>query len=204
MRLPRLAASAAAALASLALVLVPSVQANSVPGQAYLDALRRGTATLTVGTDATFPPFEFTTPSGQYVGFDISLVTAIAKAEHIQHVRWIDIPFSGLIPALQSGHFRMIASAVYITPQRAQVVAFSDEYFPGGLTILVAADNKTIHGLGDLAGKTVAVQAGTKSVDWLKAHQPKAQERVVETNDQMFNSLLEGRVDAVVTGYPAA
>lgn len=195
----------AVALALAMAVSVPAFAAGkAVPGQAYLNALRHGTATLTVGTDATFPPFEYTTPSGAYIGFDISLVTAIANVENIKHLKWIDIPFSGLIPALQSGHFNMVASAVYITPQRSKAVAFSHEYFPGGLTILVAKNNTTIHNLATLAGKTVAVQTGTKSVDWLKTHQPKAIENVVETNDEMFNSLLEGRVDAVVTGYPAA
>ncbi|MCL6600715.1 MAG: transporter substrate-binding domain-containing protein [Alicyclobacillus macrosporangiidus] len=169
-----------------------------------LDQLKSGQRTLEVGTDATFPPFEFTDAAGQKMGFDIDLVNDITKQIGIPKVDFKQVPFAELVPDLTANHIDMAASAIYITPEREKVVDFSTTYFPGGLTILVKDSNQTIHGPKDLAGKRVAVQVGTKSVNWLKQNVPSAQLVVVQTNDQMFNSIQTGQADAVVTGYPAA
>jgi polar amino acid transport system substrate-binding protein len=98
----------------------------------------------------------------------------------------------------------MAASAIYITPERAKVVDFSEPYYPGGLVILVKKDNTTIHGPEDLAGKKVSVQVGTKSVGFLKDNYPKVDRVEVEKNEEMFSLVDSGRVDAAVTGKPAA
>jgi len=96
------------------------------------------------------------------------------------------------------------ASAIYMTDERRKVVAFTDSYYQGGLAILVRKDNKTINQPEDLAGKKVSVQVGTKSVNFLKETFPTVQRVEVEKNQEMFDLLTIGRVDAVVTGRPAA
>ncbi|CAK8743527.1 Glutamine-binding periplasmic protein [Sodalis praecaptivus] len=84
------------------------------------------------------------------------------------------------------------------------MVDFSDPYYAGGLVIMVQKNNQTIHGPADLADKKIAVQVGTKSVQFVKEHFPKAQVFEVEKNQEMFNMLETGRADAVVKGKPAA
>jgi len=157
---------------------------------------------LRVATDATFPPMEFM-QNGQRTGFDIELIEAMAKAMDRQ-VQWIDIDFKGLIPGLIANRFDVAASAIYITDERRKVVAFTDTYFSGGLVVIVRKDNKAINGPQDLSGKKVSVQVGTKSVNFLKENYPAVQRVEVEKNQEMFDLLLTGRVDAVVTGRPAA
>ncbi len=158
-------------------------------------------APLRVVTDATFPPMEFV-KDGQRTGFDIDLVEALGK-EMGRKIEWIDIDFKGLIPALQSGRADMAMSAIYITDDRRKVVDFSDPYYAGGLVVLTkkAGPIKT---LKDLDGKKVAVQVGTKSVQFLKDNFPKAERVEVEKNQEMFNLAQIGRADAAVTGKPAA
>ena len=51
---------------------------------------------LRVGTDATFPPFEYS-ENGMRTGFDIELIEAIAKVLN-KKVEWVDIDFKGLVP----------------------------------------------------------------------------------------------------------
>ncbi|MET1250163.1 transporter substrate-binding domain-containing protein [Sporolactobacillus sp. STCC-11] len=161
------------------------------------------TKVLTVGTDATFPPFEYKN-NGEYTGFDIDLVKAVAKKLGADKVKFVDTEFNGLVPGLQAKKFDMIVSAMYITPERQKAIDFSDSYYPGGLSILVNKNNTSINTLKDLEGKKIAVQVGTKSVDFLKENLKKPNLTQVDTNNAMFLELQTKKVDAVVTGLPAA
>lgn len=158
--------------------------------------------TLTVGTDATFPPMEYV-DNGKRTGFDIELVEALGKAMN-KHIEWVDIDFKGLIPGLVSKRFDMSVSAIYITDERKKVVDFTDAYYAGGLVAMVKDGNTTIKTLADLNGKKVAVQVGTKSVSYLGTNHPQVQLVEVEKNQEMFNLVEIARADAAVTGKPAA
>lgn len=158
--------------------------------------------TLRVATDATFMPFEFQ-ENGKLTGFDIELVEAVAQKMG-KKVEWTSIDFKGLIPGLLAKRFDMAVSAIYITDERKKVVDFTDPYYPGGLVMLVKKDNTTINGPEDLAGKKVSVQVGTKSVAYLQEKFPKVERVEVEKNQEMFSLVEIGRVDAAVTGKPAA
>ncbi|TAM58302.1 transporter substrate-binding domain-containing protein [bacterium] len=202
MRIDRktLLASAGATIAAVTV----GARLSPARGADLLDALRSGQQPLIVGTDATFPPFEYTTAAGEKIGFDIDLVNAVAKKIGVKTVEFRQVPFGGLVPGLTAGHIDMAASAIYITAARQKVVDFTHPYFTGGLSVMVKPDDTATKSEQDLAGKHVAVQVGTKSVNWLKEHIPSAQLVIVQTNDQMFLSLQNGQADAVVTGYPAA
>ena len=158
--------------------------------------------TITVGTDATFPPMEFV-DGGKRTGFDIELVEAIGKTLG-KKIEWTDIDFKGLIPGLISKRFDMAVSAIYITDERKKVVDFTAPYYAGGLVAMVKADNTTIKTPADLNGKKVSVQVGTKSVTYVKEKYPQVQLMEVEKNQEMFNLVDIGRSDAAVTGKPAA
>ncbi|UFJ42487.1 transporter substrate-binding domain-containing protein [Brevibacillus humidisoli] len=162
------------------------------------------TKTLVVGTDATFQPFEFKNEKNEYVGFDIDLIRAVAEELGAEKVEFVDTEFKGLIPGLQGKKFDLIASAMYITDERKKTIDFSDTYYPGGLAIMVKKDNDAIKGMEDLKGKKVSVQIGTKSVNFLKEKYPDVERVEVEKNVEMFLELESGRVEAVVTGRPAA
>lgn len=157
---------------------------------------------LRVCTDATFPPFEYT-ENGKRVGFDVELIEAIAKTIN-RKVEWVDIDFKGLIPGLLSKRCDVAASAIYITEERAKVVAFTNPYYPGGLVIMTKKGDASIKGPDDLKGKKVTVQVGTKSVGYLKDNFPAVERVEVEKNNEMFQLVEVGRADAAVTGKPAA
>ena len=169
---------------------------------AVLEQIQK-TGEFRVGVDATFAPFEFV-KDGNKTGFDVELVEAIAKEIGAKRVDWVDIDFKGLIPGMLANRFDMISSAMYITEAREKVVSFSEPYYPGGLVVMVKADNAAIKTPADLDGKTVAVQIGTKSASYLPQHFPNAKVIEVETNAEMFAQVETGRADATVTGKPAA
>lgn len=165
-------------------------------------AARAADDVIRVATDATFPPLEFV-KDGQRTGFDIDLINAIAKTLG-KKVEWVDIDFKGLIPGLIAHRFDVAASGIYMTEERRQVVDFTDPYYKGGLAVLVRKDEPALQTPADLAGKKVSVQVGTKSVDFLKQNYPTVQRVEVEKNQAMFDLLMVRRVDAAVTGRPAA
>jgi polar amino acid transport system substrate-binding protein len=178
--------------------IIAAVAAAALAGAA---AHAQSNAPLRVGTDATFPPMEFT-ENGTRTGFDTDLVEAIGKTLG-RPIEWIDIDFKGLIPGLVSKRFDMAVSAIYITDERKKVVDFTNPYYAGGLVAMVK-ENSPIKKLADLDGKKVTVQVGTKSVSYLQEHFPKVQRVEVEKNQEMFNLVDIGRADAAVTGKPAA
>ncbi|SFB24820.1 amino acid ABC transporter substrate-binding protein, PAAT family [Collimonas sp. OK607] len=157
---------------------------------------------IRVVTDSTFPPFEFF-KDGKRTGFDIELMETLAKSMG-KKIEWTDIDFKGLIPGLISKRFDVAASAIYVTEDRRKVVDFTDPYYPGGLVIVVKNGNNTILKPADLNGKHIAVQVGTKSVNYLKEYFPQVDRVEVEKNQEMFNLVEIGRADAAVTGKPAA
>ncbi|MEB0042568.1 MULTISPECIES: transporter substrate-binding domain-containing protein [unclassified Pseudomonas] len=166
------------------------------PVQAADDVIR-------VGTDATFPPMEFV-KDDKRTGFDVELIEAIGK-QLGKKVEWVDIGFKGLIPGLIANRFDVAASAIYMTEERRKVVNFTDSYYRGGLAVLVLKDDTSIKVPADLvAGKKVSAQVGTKSIEFLKTNYPAVEVVEVEKNQAMFDLLTIGRVNAAVTGRPAA
>lgn len=157
--------------------------------------------TIRVVTDPTFPPMEFV-KDGVRQGFDIDITEALAKSAGMD-VEWTDIDFKGLVPAVLAGRADAANSAIYITPDRAKVVDFTDSYYAGGLVVLTKKDGP-IKSLKDLDGKNVSVQVGTKSVGFMHDNYPKTNLTEVEKNEEMFTLVSVGRVDAAVTGKPAA
>ncbi|MBO8127323.1 MAG: basic amino acid ABC transporter substrate-binding protein [Firmicutes bacterium] len=116
---------------------------------------------LKVAASCDFPPFEFVDEeTGEYVGFDLDLVKAIAK-EMGMEVEIINTAWDGLIPGLLNNNYDMIASAMTITEERKMAVDFSDPYFQAKQVILVPIDDNSIKSVEDLKGKIVTVQIGT-------------------------------------------
>lgn len=158
-----------------------------------------------VGTEPTFPPFEMVDEkTNEIIGFDIDLIKAIAEDQGFK-VNIQNMGFDGLVPALVSGTIDIGASGMSITPERLLEVDFSDPYIEAGLAIAVTADNDSIEGQEDLAGKKVAVQIGTTGA--LKAQKLKdegliSEIKVFNTVDVVMMELASGGVDAVINDLP--
>ena len=116
--------------------------------------------TYTVGTGATYRPFEFQTPNKEIVGFDIDLMKAIAKAEGF-NVEFINTLWGVIFESLKNGDRDMIMSGITITPKRLEVVDFSHPYFAAHQLIMTQSNLTSIKDLNDLKGKNIAVVANS-------------------------------------------
>ncbi|SDE91629.1 basic amino acid ABC transporter substrate-binding protein [Sporomusa acidovorans] len=156
---------------------------------------------LKVGAEATFPPFEFQDENNKdYVGFDVDLMKAIGKQMGME-VQIVNTGFDGLIPALEGSQIDVIASAMSITAERANKVAFSKPYYKSGLSIVVKADNSTINNFKDLEGKRIAVQIGTTGAENAKKIKD-AKVREFNSASEAYLELKAGGADAVVNDLP--
>lgn len=154
-----------------------------------------------VATEASFPPFEFqNNKTGQLEGFDVDLMKAIGETAGL-NIQLINLPFDGIIPALQSGTVQAAISGMTITPERAQAIQFSRPYFKAGLAIAVREDNKTITDFASLEGKKIAVQIGTTAAEKAKSIKG-ATISTFDSSVLALQELINGRVDAVVNDGP--
>lgn len=116
--------------------------------------------TLVMGTNASFPPFEFIGDDGQPTGFDVEIGAKIAEKMGMDF-KVEDMAFDGLITALETGIIDMAIAGMTITEEKKEQVLFSDPYFNAQQQVIVRADYEDIQSLDDLKDKVVAVQEGT-------------------------------------------
>mgnify|MGYP000570968579 CR=1 FL=1 len=162
-------------------------------GSTEQSAGAKGDKTLIVGTEPTFPPFEFT-ENDKDVGFDIDLAQAICdKLGYKMEVK--NLGFDALIPALKSGQIDIIAAGMDATEERKKQINFTDVYYQGGYTIVVPVGNTDITGYDSIAGKTVGAQVGSKAADYAREHGANVKE--FDTNTQGWMELEAGTCDAV-------
>jgi arginine/lysine/histidine/glutamine transport system substrate-binding/permease protein len=156
--------------------------------------------TLTVATEATYPPFEFQTAQGELVGFDIDLIKAIAAASGFQ-VKFQQMPFAGMIPALQAQTVDAAVAAMTITAERAKTISFSRPYFRSGLAIATRTTNQDITNLDSLKNKKIAVQIGTTGAKQASGI-PGAEIRSFDDAPTALQELINGNVDAALHDQP--
>ena len=162
-----------------------------------------GGNTYTVGTDTTYPPFEFE-EGGKYKGIDIDIIDAIAEEEGFE-IELKPMDFGGIIPAILADQLDVAIAGMSITDDRKEKVDFSDPYFDAGLTLVVSEDNNDITSVDDLEGKVVAVKNGTTGADHAeKIKDEYGIKEVRQFNDSpsMFQEVANGNADVLIEDYP--
>ncbi|MDA3922869.1 MAG: transporter substrate-binding domain-containing protein [Salinisphaera sp.] len=162
-----------------------------------------GKPTLQVVTDPSFVPFEMMDKdSGKMVGFDMSILKAVAKRSGFDYkLRTMD--FNGIIPALQTGNADMALAGITITAERAKVVDFSNPYYNSGLRILRAKGDDSINTIDDLKGKRIGTKIGSTSYDFLKKKfGNSAQITPYPGSADMYLALMNHSIDAVFYDAP--
>ncbi len=160
----------------------------------------RHAATFTYCTDPTFPPMELATTSGKITGFDVDMATKLA-ATWGATAKPVKTAFPGLLPALDAKKCDAVISGIFVTPDRkkqAGVVAYMESH---RVLIVKGGNPKHITSPNGLKGKVVAVQAGTKYEEYLKALKTKlgfTLQSYPGDNDAVAQVLI-GRADAVLT-----
>ncbi len=128
--------------------------------ESVLDRINR-TGKLVVGTEAQYAPYEFKDMDANIVGCDMFLAQEIADALGV-NLEIVDMAFDGIIPAIQAGQVDLGIAAFTNTPERAEVIDFSDIYEESLQYLVVATGNENVYTSPEsLAGLKVGAQRGT-------------------------------------------
>ena len=149
---------------------------------------------LVVGTNATFPPYEYY-EGDEIVGIDVEIAQAIGEKLGME-VTVEDMEFDALIPALASNKVDIVAAGMTVTPEREKSVNFTDTYATAAQVIIVK-QGSDIASSEDLEGKILGVQLGTTG-DGLASEIEGAQVERFNKYFEAVQSVLQGKIDAVV------
>lgn len=158
--------------------------------------------TYVIGTDVTYAPFEFADKNNQYVGIDIDLMQAIAKAEGFK----VDIKplgFNAAVQALEANQIDGVIAGMQITPERQQKFAMSDPYYKTAVAMAVG-QNSEVKSLKDLRGKRVALKTGTAAADYALSLKAKYGFTTVTFDDSnnMYQDVITGNSVACFDDKP--
>ena len=167
-----------------------------------------GTAakTLTLGTSADFPPYEFhkvVDGKDTIVGFDIDIAKDIA-ADMGAELVIKDLPFDSLLNELSSGRVDMVISGLSPTPERAKAVGLSDIYYKAEQAVVVReADKDKYATMDSLKGVKLGVQTGSIQEDIAKGIEG-AQLTSLGKISEIVLQLQSNRVEASIMEGPVA
>ena len=186
------ASTASSAAASS--VAASSEAASTSTAAAELTTVEAGK--LTMATNATFPPYEMTTDSGDIAGIDIDTAKAIAEKLGLE-LQVDDMDFDAALLSVQQGKADMVMAGVTVTDERKAVMDFSDSYATGIQSIIVP-EGSDIASPDDLAGKMIGTQRGTTG--YIYCSDDFGDDAVVAYDDGLtaVQALNNGQVDAVV------
>ena len=158
---------------------------------------------LKICTDAPYEPFEFQDDDGEWTGFDMDLLRAVATNLELE----LDVvvrTFEGIWTAPAAGECDIVASAMTITDERAENALFSDPYFDADQSLLIRSDDaETFTDLESLSGATIGVQTGTTGEEYANENAPDdAEIRTYDDAAAMFLALESEDVDALLQDFP--
>lgn len=170
-----------------------------------LDAIReRGQ--LILGTESTYPPFEFIVienGASVGVGFDVSLAQAIADKLGVELVT-SEMAFDSLIPAVQAGTVD-IAASITPTEERKQAVDFSDNYYDTTNVFVVRkGEEGNFTSKESFDGKTIGAQMGTAQNTLVVEDMTNAQSLLLPKTTTLIQELNTGNIDAICLEKPVA
>ena len=157
--------------------------------------------TLRVGGTETATLFSNLDPTtGVVTGFDAGLTQLLARyiLGDASKTSLTQVSVDTREELLVNKQVDIVAATYSITPERLERIDFAGPYYASQAGILVKADNTDITGIDDLAGKTVATQAGSTGETVLAKYAPDAQVLALPDNAQAIQSVEQGRADAYV------
>ncbi|MBA2375700.1 MAG: basic amino acid ABC transporter substrate-binding protein [Rubrobacter sp.] len=160
--------------------------------------------TLTVASDVAYRPFEFV-QDGEPVGFDVDLISEIGERAGYE-INLQNVVFDGVIEGVGNGLYDAGISAMTITPEREQSLAFSEPYFNADQSLLVASGSD-IQTIDDIAeGTLIGAQRGTtgEALSNETAEEVGAEVRSYNTVEDAFSALENGQVDTVINDFPVS
>lgn len=156
-------------------------------------ALTAGAATaqtVRLGTEGAYPPYNFINDSGEVDGYERELGDALCERAELD-CTWVTNDWDSIIPNLVSANYDAIMAGMSITPEREEVIAFTQNYIPPVPSAYVALSPDV-----DLSGGVIAAQTGTIQA----GHVAESGATLLEfaSPDETIAAVRNGEADAVL------
>lgn len=156
--------------------------------------------TVKIGVAAEpYPPFSTPDASGNWSGWEIDFMHALCEDQKMD-CQIVPVAWDGLIPALTSGQIDAIMSSMSHTKERAKTIDFSDKYYFGPVVILGPKGVDLKATADSLADKIIGVQTATNYQRYVEKYFPKSTVKTYQTQDEVYQDLAAGRIDATIDG----
>lgn len=156
---------------------------------------------IAIGSDLTYPPYNYFSANNVPAGFDVEMMTEIARIMGAKP-KFLDTRFENLILGVKGGQFDVIASTLYVKPERAQQIDYIP-YMKTGVSIAVASNSGlNISAPEELCGRIVG---SIKGAAWLaelaKLNQTTCKSSPIDsrefpTSPEATQAVLSGGVNA--------
>jgi polar amino acid transport system substrate-binding protein len=191
--------SAGLAAGAMASTLDPrTAAAQARPASALRRVLDRGK--VVVGTGSTNAPWHFEDDKGNLTGMDIAMARILAKGlfDDESKVEFVRQDPAQRIPNIATGKVDITIQFMTMTPQRAQLIAFTRPYFLEQMALLTRPDaNSTFDRLlGGAARTRISILQNVDAERLVKQMLPDAQVLQLDTLGNVIQALESRRADA--------
>ena len=179
---------------------VESVDAASFPEGSTMARLAEA-GSITVGTKFDQPLFGLQGPDGTPVGFDVEIAKIIAGELGIagEDIEWTETVSANREPFIQDGQVDIVVATYTINDKRKEVIDFAGPYYLAGQSLMVRADDDSIGGVEDIAGKKICSVDGSTPAGNIADNYPEAELLTFAAYTDCLDPLRNGQVDAVST-----
>jgi polar amino acid transport system substrate-binding protein len=153
---------------------------------------------IKICSESGFLPYEMKTISGNWIGYEITLLTKFAESTERQY-SIKDMKFKDLLPALAKGKdCDVVASAVGLTPGRAENIIYSDPIYSSAYAGLIRIEDKEKYtSFNDLnkSSVTFVAESSTEAERYVRSIYTKAKIILSENNQTTIENLLTKKAD---------
>ena len=130
------------------------------------------TGKIKVACDPTWPPYESLDSNGNFIGFEVDLVNAVAEKLNLT-AEWQNVSFPNIMPLVKDKTLDMGVSGFSVTSERLSQVSFTMPHSTAQRQIIMTASKQASLGITTLASLneikslnlTLGVQSGTTQID---------------------------------------
>jgi len=167
----------------------------------------RASGTIVLGHRESSIPFSYLSPRGAPIGYSVDLCKLVVEAIGVElgrdlAIKWVAVTSETRIPAVTSGRIDIECGSTTNNLERQKLVSFSPTVFVSGTKLLVR-NGSAVRSFRDLAGRKVAVTAGTTNEKTLRDLAAKFRIdmtlQVAPDHAASFALLASGAVDAFAT-----
>ncbi len=161
----------------------------------------RASGTLRVGTTGDYKPFGFHNADGSYSGADIEMVQRLAKTLGVT-IEFVPTAWSALSHDYETKRFDIAVGGISKLPARAALGPFTHTVYADGKRPVVRCadrDRYTSIAALDQPSVRIVVNPGASNEAFAHANLGAAQLSVHSDNVTVFDEIIAGRADAMIT-----